>query len=98
MIVYFNFVLTCHLYCVYSSEIWSTHPSLQEIISIQTHRQKQDDNQGMPSDVRLMKVSYDTEEFDSETDEDSRNDEADSEDSAPSSDNKFGLLGDEVTC
>lgn len=78
--------------------MWSTHPSLPEIISIQTHRQKQDDNQGMPSDVRLMKVSYDTEEFDSETDEDSRNDEADSEDSAPSSDNKFGLLGDEVTC
>lgn len=74
---------------------------MPDIIGTQSYRQKPEDShlQGMPSDIRLMKISYDTEEFDSETeDDDSRNDEADSEDSAPSSDNKFGLLGDDITC
>ncbi|XP_035208064.1 guanine nucleotide-binding protein-like 1 [Stegodyphus dumicola] len=87
-------------------EMWSKHPGLQEILSVQSHRQKDQEFTGHLTedygDIKFVRVTDDTEDYDEteSEEEDSRNDEADSEDSAdaPSSDNKFGLLGEEVNC
>ncbi|XP_042896759.1 guanine nucleotide-binding protein-like 1 [Parasteatoda tepidariorum] len=84
-------------------EMWSNHPSLKDIIAIQSHRQKEP-SRGMHTAVdRIFSKSSeeidDYEDSDSE-EEDSRNDEADSEDSteASASGNKFDLLNEEVNC
>ncbi|XP_054715883.1 guanine nucleotide-binding protein-like 1 [Uloborus diversus] len=82
-------------------EMWKNHAGLHEILTVQAHRGKH--GEAISSQIKTVKISEDTEDYDesdSEEEDDSRNDEADSEDSAeaPSSDNKFKLLGEEVTC